>query len=141
VTVAGGRTVTVRDSAGDPVLLPVGARCWGDETKDLDADATAIDHGNSADAVVVESTSTTRTAPVGITVVNTFKHPITQTSPSDGNDDGDGDVGGNNLGADNGDDDGGLPGTGSPVSLGLLLLAGLLVLGGGVLVRAGRVRR
>jgi hypothetical protein len=139
VTVRGGRTATVRDNAGDPVLLPVGSRCWGDETEDLDADRTVIDHGSRADAVVVESTSTTRPARIGISLVNTFNHPIEQTSPSDNEDDGDdGGVSGGEVGGEN---EGALPGTGAPFTPGLIVLAGLLVLGGALLVRAGRVRR
>ncbi|WP_395690462.1 DUF5979 domain-containing protein [Nocardioides sp.] len=127
VDVPRDRTVTVSGDDGEPVLLPVGARCWGDEEDlgDLAPDEVTVDHGSRADAVEVVADGAGAPVRIGISVVNTYTHPV-GVEPSD---------------ATTGGGPGELPDTGSPVTPGLVLLGGLLVLVGGALVWRSRVHR
>jgi LPXTG-motif cell wall-anchored protein len=149
--VLAGRT-TVVERKGEPVRLPVGARCWARETVDHAATSTTVDHGTRADATTVTSTSTRSLQRSTIRVVNDFQSAPRVLGLStdgrgqrgvDGDDDGRDGADGVDGGDGGGDADaahGGLPDTGSPASPWLLLGGGLaVVLGAGLLVRRRRV--
>jgi fimbrial isopeptide formation D2 family protein/LPXTG-motif cell wall-anchored protein len=144
VLVLAGRT-TVVERRGEPLLLPVGTRCWGRETVDHGATSTTVDHGTRADATMVTSTSTRSLQRSTIRVVNDFQDAprVKGLSIDVGDEAGTGGRGGDDGdGRDGGDADaahGGLPDTGSPASPWLLLGGGLaVVLGAGLLVRRRR---
>ncbi|UOQ87774.1 DUF5979 domain-containing protein [Agromyces endophyticus] len=73
VQVTGGQTVTVTDPAtGDPVLLPIGTHCWGDETDDAGATDSSVDHDSFDDAVIVVADDGDEPQALGLTATNTF---------------------------------------------------------------------
>jgi hypothetical protein len=73
VTVAGdGQPVTVTDDAGDPVLIPLGARCWGTEAETFGATAEAIDHDSYANGVEVVADAAGGVQKLQIIATNTF---------------------------------------------------------------------
>ncbi|MFF2272916.1 DUF5979 domain-containing protein [Agromyces sp. NPDC058136] len=73
VVVTGGQTVTVTDPAtGDPLLLPLGTHCWGDETDDAGATSSSVDFDSFDNAVVVEASDGDEPQQLAITATNTF---------------------------------------------------------------------
>ncbi|WP_161632127.1 DUF5979 domain-containing protein [Nakamurella lactea] len=79
----GGQTVVAKGADGKPVLLPLGAHCFAEETDNGGATATAVDHDSYDNAVVVERSDQVGT--LAITVTNTFDAPTTPeatTGPS-----------------------------------------------------------
>lgn len=73
VTVRGGQTVTVTDAAGDPVLLPVGATCFGEETVTGGAASVVVDHDSLQNGVTVVASDTDDAQVLEINVENTFE--------------------------------------------------------------------
>lgn len=71
--VKGGQTVTATDENGDPVLLPVGATCFAEETGTGGASGVKIDHDSFENGVVVEAGKPDELQQLGIEVVNTFE--------------------------------------------------------------------
>lgn len=128
LTVRAGPAVVVRDAAGHRVLLPLGTHCFAEETADGSADEVSVNHDSYDNAAVVTAGSPSDLQTLRIEVVNTFE---ADTSP--GNDDNDDDNGGRGPGSDD------IPNTGGP-SRWLLLLAGVLVVVGGLLIRPKRRR-
>ncbi|MFF2388293.1 DUF5979 domain-containing protein [Agromyces sp. NPDC058104] len=73
VEVTGGQTVTVTDPAtGDPLLLPLGTHCWGEETDDAGATSSSVDFDSFDDAVVVVADDGDEPQPLELTATNTF---------------------------------------------------------------------
>lgn len=70
VLVRGGEIVAVLDAGGDPVGLPLGARCFGDETETHGADVATVDFDTYENAAVVGTGDTAQT--LTITATNTF---------------------------------------------------------------------
>ncbi|MGW9168181.1 DUF5979 domain-containing protein [Agromyces sp. NPDC055658] len=68
-----GETVTVTDAAtGDPLLLPVGTHCWGEETDDGGATDSSVDFDSFDDAVIVVAEEGDEVQELAITATNTF---------------------------------------------------------------------
>ena len=55
VLVSGGQTTVVSDAAGNPVLLPPGARCFGVETQNGGATESTVDYDSFDNAVIAEA--------------------------------------------------------------------------------------
>ncbi|MFF2496363.1 DUF5979 domain-containing protein [Agromyces sp. NPDC058064] len=73
VEVTGGQTVTITDPAtGDPILLPLGTHCWGEETDDAGATSSSVDHDSFDDAVIVVADEGDEAQELAITATNTF---------------------------------------------------------------------
>ncbi len=73
VTVRGdGVPVAVRDDAGNPMLVPLGARCWGSEPDAKGATAVTIDHDSYEHGVEIVADVSAGVQPLKITVTNTF---------------------------------------------------------------------
>lgn len=71
VQVTGGETVQVLDpETGEPLLLPLGAHCWGDETDDAGATDASVDFDAFDNAAIVVSDEVEQ--PLEITATNTF---------------------------------------------------------------------
>ncbi|MDO5084191.1 MAG: SdrD B-like domain-containing protein [Arachnia propionica] len=75
VVVVGAATEVLKDEQGQPVKLPLGARCYATETADGGAVSTVIDHKDFDSAVKVEGGGPDALVEIGITVTNTFKDP------------------------------------------------------------------
>jgi uncharacterized repeat protein (TIGR01451 family) len=72
VTVAGnGSAVPVTDDSGNPILVPLGAHCWGSEPDSQGATRVTIDH-DSYDTGVEVVADPDAVQPLQITVTNTF---------------------------------------------------------------------
>ncbi|WP_172979714.1 DUF5979 domain-containing protein [Agromyces agglutinans] len=73
VQVTGGQTVTVIDPAtGEPLLLPLGTHCWGDETDDAGATESSVDFDSFENAVIVIASGGDDPEALEITATNTF---------------------------------------------------------------------
>ncbi|GAA1795714.1 DUF5979 domain-containing protein [Agromyces lapidis] len=73
VEVTGGQTVTVTDPAtGEPLLVPVGTHCWGEETDDAGATSSSVDFDSFDDAVIVTAADGDEPQQFAITATNTF---------------------------------------------------------------------
>ncbi|GAA1507979.1 hypothetical protein BJ978_001281 [Agromyces terreus] len=73
VLVTGGQTVPVLDPAtGDPLLLPVGTHCWGEERDDAGATASRVDHDSFEDAVIVVASDSDDPEPLELTATNEY---------------------------------------------------------------------
>ncbi|MFF2372404.1 DUF5979 domain-containing protein [Agromyces sp. NPDC058110] len=73
VEVTGGQTVPVLDpDTGDPLLLPVGTHCWGDETDDAGATESSVDFDSFDNAVIVEASDSDDPEALSLTATNTF---------------------------------------------------------------------
>ncbi|GAA1959266.1 DUF5979 domain-containing protein [Agromyces allii] len=73
VQVTGGETVTVLDPAtGQPLLLPLGTHCWGDETDDAGATDASVDFGSFDDAVIVVASDSDEPEALGLTATNRY---------------------------------------------------------------------
>ena len=70
VTVRGGEVVGVLDAEGNPVKLPRGAHCFGEETNTQGADTATVDFESYDDAAIVGTSDTAQT--LTITATNTF---------------------------------------------------------------------
>ncbi len=70
VVVRGGETVAVLDGEGEPVGLPLGAHCFGEETDTQGADAAVVDFDSFENAAVVGTGETAQA--LTITATNTF---------------------------------------------------------------------
>lgn len=70
VTITGGERVPVLDGEGDPVLLPIGAHCFMEETDDGGARTVAIDHDSFDTAAIVEASDEEQE--LELTATNTF---------------------------------------------------------------------
>ncbi|MGI9823600.1 DUF5979 domain-containing protein [Agromyces sp. Marseille-Q5079] len=74
VEVTGGETVTVLDEAtGDPLLLPVGTHCWGEETDDAGATDSSVDFDSFDDAAIVVADGGDEPQALAVTATNTFE--------------------------------------------------------------------
>lgn len=71
-----GVPVTVLDSTGDPILLPLGTRCWGTETSSGGATSVVIDHDSYETGIEVVAAADGGLQPLAITVTNTFDPAI-----------------------------------------------------------------
>ena len=73
VTVAGdGEPVPATEADGTPVLLPLGARCWGVENDSAGATEVVVDHDSFANGVEVVADADAAVQELLITVTNTF---------------------------------------------------------------------
>jgi LPXTG-motif cell wall-anchored protein len=72
ITLAGGKTVKVTTADGDPLMLPLGAKCFGQETGDGGATSVEIDHGSLEDAVEVTAGTPEKLQQLSLTATNTF---------------------------------------------------------------------
>ncbi|GAA1828570.1 DUF5979 domain-containing protein [Agromyces salentinus] len=73
VEVIGGETVTVTDpGTGEPLLLPLGTHCWGEETDDAGATSSSVDLDSFENAAVVVASDEDEPQPLEITATNTF---------------------------------------------------------------------
>lgn len=73
VEVTGGQTVTVADPAtGEPLLLPIGTHCWGEETDDAGATDSSVDFDSFDDAVIVVADEGDEAQALELTATNTF---------------------------------------------------------------------
>ena len=75
VTIKAGQTTTVTDTAGTEVKLPLGARCFGEETGTGGATSNEVTPGSWADATELDTTDPDTLAELRITAVNTFRDP------------------------------------------------------------------
>lgn len=74
VEVTGGETVTILDDAtGEPLLLPVGTHCWGDETDDAGATDSSVNHDSFDDAAIVVASDDDAPQALDVTATNTFE--------------------------------------------------------------------
>ncbi len=71
IGIRGGETVDVVDAAGSPVLLPIGTRCYGEETDSAGATDAVVDFDSFDDAVVVGPAGTPQQ--LTITATNTYE--------------------------------------------------------------------
>ncbi|WP_395244880.1 DUF5979 domain-containing protein [Agromyces sp. MMS24-K17] len=75
VEVTGGTTTTITDPAtGDPLLLPLGTHCWGDEVDDGGATDASVDFDSFGNAVIVEPNDGDEPETLTITATNTFDY-------------------------------------------------------------------
>lgn len=72
VVVRGGESEVIRDGLGNPVLLPLGARCWAVETDQGYAQRTAVNFDSYTNAAVVSAGSPNDLQEIEITATNTF---------------------------------------------------------------------
>lgn len=72
VQISGGETVELADANGDPILLPLGSVCFGEETDDGGADASIVDHDSFENGVRVEAGTPDDLQALTITAVNSF---------------------------------------------------------------------
>ncbi|MET4159993.1 DUF5979 domain-containing protein [Agromyces sp. PvR057] len=73
VEVTGGETVTVLDeTTGEPLLLPFGTHCWGEETDDAGATDSSVDHDSFDDAAIVVASDDEEPQALAVTATNTF---------------------------------------------------------------------
>lgn len=73
VDVAGdGEPVIITGEGGDPLLVPLGARCWASEAPSPGATAVTIDHDSYENGVEVVADADGGVQPLQITVTNTF---------------------------------------------------------------------
>ncbi|QBE48929.1 DUF5979 domain-containing protein [Leucobacter triazinivorans] len=73
VEVTGGETVEILDPvSGDPLLLPGGAHCWGEETDAAGATSASVDFDSFDNAAIVEASDDELPQPIEITATNTF---------------------------------------------------------------------
>ena len=75
VTLKGGEQELLRDGDGDPVRLPIGTRCFAEETDDGGAASVAIDHDSFENAAEVVAGDPDTLQALEIEVVNTFELP------------------------------------------------------------------
>ena len=83
VEIGGGQTLLLEDANGDPILLPLGAVCFGVETDAGGANASHVDHDSFDDGVVVEEGTPDEMQALKITATNTFDAAVT-TPPGTG---------------------------------------------------------
>ncbi|WP_157432162.1 DUF5979 domain-containing protein [Agromyces italicus] len=68
-----GEAVTVTDPAtGDPLLLPIGTHCWGEETDDAGATDSSVDFDSFDNAVIVVADEGGEVQELAIAATNTF---------------------------------------------------------------------
>lgn len=72
VAIKGGERIALTDSAGDPVLLPLGTHCWATESVTGGATSHVANAGSYADALVVVDGTPDDLQAMELTVVNTF---------------------------------------------------------------------
>lgn len=72
VEIRGGERVQLADAAGNPVLLPLGAHCWADETGTGGATSHTVNAGSYDDALVVASGTPDDLQQLELRAVNTF---------------------------------------------------------------------
>ncbi|KQQ93687.1 hypothetical protein ASF62_05610 [Leifsonia sp. Leaf325] len=73
VEVTGGETVTILDeTTGEPLLLPVGTHCWGEETDDAGASDSSVDHDSFEDAAIVVASQSDAPQVLDVAATNTF---------------------------------------------------------------------
>ncbi|WP_210648822.1 DUF5979 domain-containing protein [Nocardioides sp. SYSU D00065] len=72
VRIRGGEKVEIADADGDPLLLPLGARCWTDESDTGGASSHASNASSWNDAVVVAGGAPDQLQALGLEVTNTF---------------------------------------------------------------------
>ncbi len=70
VTLMGGETVAIEDANGDPLLLPLGTHCFGEETNDGGATSASIDFDSFDNAAVIVASDSEQH--LSITATNTF---------------------------------------------------------------------
>lgn len=72
VAIRGGERIGVRDAAGEPLLLPAGARCWAEETGTGGASGHAVNAGSFDTGLTVLPGLPSSLQGLEIEVVNTF---------------------------------------------------------------------
>lgn len=72
VVIRGGEERTLEDAAGDPVLLPLGTRCWAVESGTGGATGNVANAGSWADALVVAGGTPDDLQRLELAVTNTF---------------------------------------------------------------------
>ncbi|MFW6774020.1 DUF5979 domain-containing protein [Nocardioides sp. CPCC 205120] len=72
VRLRGGERVELADAAGAPVLLPLGTRCWAEETETGGASAHEVSAGSFAEGVEVVAGSPDDLQVLDLEVTNTF---------------------------------------------------------------------
>ncbi|MET0191074.1 MAG: DUF5979 domain-containing protein [Pseudonocardia sediminis] len=72
VALRGGERVALTDAAGDPVLLPLGTRCWATESDTGGATDHTVNAGSYDDALVVVDGTPDDLQALELEVVNTF---------------------------------------------------------------------
>lgn len=72
LAIRGGERLQVRDAAGDPLLLPAGARCWAEETGTGGASGHAVKAGSFDTGLTVLPGLPSSLQGLEIEVVNTF---------------------------------------------------------------------
>jgi hypothetical protein len=124
--VQGGETVFALDHAGEAILLPLGAVCFGEETETGGADEAVVDHDSLSNGVAVEAGTPDELQRLLITATNTFDDAVVPPAPG---------------GADPASPApaGGLAVTGATVT-GTVLLAIVLLAAGVLLMMRRRVR-
>ncbi|MDO5067425.1 MAG: SdrD B-like domain-containing protein [Propionibacteriaceae bacterium] len=75
VTITGAATELFKDQQGQPVMLPLGARCHGTETATGGAVSFVVDHADFDSAVQVTGGTPDALVQIGMTATNTFKDP------------------------------------------------------------------
>ena len=75
VKLKGGQSVTVTDATGAEARLPLGARCFGEETDTGGVTSHEVTSGDWANAISVETDDPNTISEIGIKVVNTFLNP------------------------------------------------------------------
>jgi hypothetical protein len=70
VTIKGGQTLAIEGTDGEPLPLPLGTHCYGEETVTGGATTAVVDHDSFDDAVVV--TASDELQELAITATNTF---------------------------------------------------------------------
>ncbi|WP_022892784.1 DUF5979 domain-containing protein [Agromyces subbeticus] len=74
VQVTGESTVTVIDPAtGEPLLLPLGTHCWGEETDDAGATESSVDFDSFDNAAIVVAADGEEPQTLELTATNTFE--------------------------------------------------------------------
>lgn len=75
VSVRGGESVLLEGADGEPVMLPLGTRCFAEEIEDGGADEVRVDHPSFEEGVEVVSGSPEQLQTLSLTVVNRFTLP------------------------------------------------------------------
>lgn len=72
ISLKGGETVKVTTATGDPLMLPLGTRCFGQETETGGATSVEIDHDSLDNAVSVTEGTPQTLQQLSLTATNTF---------------------------------------------------------------------
>jgi hypothetical protein len=81
VSIRGGETKQLVDADGEPLLLPLGTHCFGEETDWGTAVDHSIDFDSFENAVVVEEGTPADLQELTLTATNTFEKPVIPVPP------------------------------------------------------------